>query len=706
MARKQPEPDDDESHGDFIDRCTEEGFDEDECELFWEDRSMPQGVHQKRRSEQPVEKTLSKKPLTEGSAEFVLSDETPDRMGDIVSVGGWKLSAFKKNPVALFAHDSRAPIGRWKNVHVENDQLIGTLEFADEGTSERIDEIRALVEQNVLRAVSVGFMPIKSEPVDEEDDSWFAPLRFLEQELLEVSLVAVPANSNALRVVKSLGISEATRKIVFSDQGTSKQPSAAGASKVVKMQHKEAKMARKSIADQIAGFEATRAAKAAQMQELMDVSDEKGETLDQEQQDEYDGLVEEVEKIDKHLGRLRVLERTNKQAAIVVNGGDTDDAARSRGNGAETVRVSTRRNLPPGILFARHFIARMYSQLNHNQITPIEAARQFGYFDQSPELEGLLKAAVQVGTTTDTAWAKPLVEPTFMAQEFIELLKPATIIGRIPGLRRVPFNIKIPREITAATVNWVGEGKPKPVSAMAFDSISLGFTKVAGIVPVTEELFRFSNPAIEVLVRDSLITAVALLTDRDFLDPAKAAVANVSPASITNGVTSVPASGTTADNFRNDLGRLLEIYAGSNMSLAGLVLVMTSVQAVRLGLMRTALGQAEFPNITPTGGTIEGIPVITSENIVHTGGSPGTSSMIVAINAPEVMLADDGAVQVDMSREASLQMDSAPDSPVTATTVTVSLWQHNMVALRAERMIHWLKRRAGAVQYISNADYA
>jgi hypothetical protein len=77
----------------------------------------------------------------------------------------------------------------------------------------------------------------------------------------------------------------------------------------------------------------------------------------------------------------------------------------------------------------------------------------------------------------------------------------------------------------------------------------------------------------------------------------------------------------------------------------------------------------------------------------------------VAINANEVMLADEGGVEIDVSREASLVMDSAPDSPETASTVTVNLWQHNMVAFKAERYVNWKKRRAEAVQLISGAAY-
>jgi HK97 family phage major capsid protein len=324
----------------------------------------------------------------------------------------------------------------------------------------------------------------------------------------------------------------------------------------------------------------------------------------------------------------------------------------------------------------------------------------------TPEVEMVLRAPVAPGTTVDSTFAAPLVVSQNMASEFVDLLVPATIVGRIPGIRRVPFNITIPRETTGASVGWVGEAAPKPVSAMAFDSISLAFTKVAGIVPISQELMRFSSPSAEGLIRDSLIRAVAYLTDRDFLDPSKAAVTRVNPASITNGVTAVASTGTTADALRADLRTLIQTFAAANVNLSGLVLVMTSQQAIAISMMVNTLGQYVWPDMGPNGGTLAGIPVITSENMVATGSSPTDGGMIVAINAPDVLLADDGQVTIDISTEASLQMESAPDSPATASTTFVSMFQQNLVAIRAERFIHWLKRRSGAVQYISYARYA
>lgn len=137
---------------------------------------------------------------------FVLSNEDVDRMGDVIMADGWDLKAFKLNPVALFGHDTRFPVGTWANLRVEGKRLLGDLRLAAKGTSQRIDEIIALVEQGVLRAVSVGFRPLKQEPLNRDSDEHFGPFRYLRQELLETSLVSVPANSSALAVAKGLHI--------------------------------------------------------------------------------------------------------------------------------------------------------------------------------------------------------------------------------------------------------------------------------------------------------------------------------------------------------------------------------------------------------------------------------------------------------------------------------------------------------------------
>jgi HK97 family phage major capsid protein len=315
------------------------------------------------------------------------------------------------------------------------------------------------------------------------------------------------------------------------------------------------------------------------------------------------------------------------------------------------------------------------------------------------------KTAVNPGTTTDTTWAAPLVQYTNMASEFVDYLRPLTIMGRMEGFRRVPFKVKVPRQTGGASVNWVGEGKVKPLTSLAFDSLTLDFAKVAGIVPLTEELVRFSSPAAEELVRADLASAIAQFLDAEFIDPSNAST-DVSPASVTYGVSAITASGTTAAAFRLDVKDMFAAMLAANQQVSSGYWVMTQAQALAFSLMQNALGQSEFPGITMNGGTLLGFPVITTQNLSATTGSPADGYPISFVMPSEILLADDGGVTIDMSREASLQMETTPDSPFTASTVTVSLWQHNMVAIRAERMINWKPRRATAAGVIAGAHYA
>src|SRR6478752_4243619 len=144
--------------------------------------------------------------------EFVMSDDSRDRMGDVIDPKGWQLGNFKRNPMALFNHNSNFPIGHWENVRVEGSRLVGQLKLAARGTSDRIDEIISLVEQGILRAVSVGFSPLAKRELDD------GRIRFTKQELLETSLVSIPANPAAVQLAKSLDVSDDTIGLVFGEQ--------------------------------------------------------------------------------------------------------------------------------------------------------------------------------------------------------------------------------------------------------------------------------------------------------------------------------------------------------------------------------------------------------------------------------------------------------------------------------------------------------
>ena len=128
---------------------------------------------------------------------FVLSTDEVDRHGDVISAEGWRLESYLRNPVLLWAHDYRRPaIGRAVDVWSESRRLMARMEFAP---TDFAQEIAALYRSGFQWGVSVGFKPIRFEERRDEKSGAFLGLRFIEQELLEVSAVPVPANRNALR---------------------------------------------------------------------------------------------------------------------------------------------------------------------------------------------------------------------------------------------------------------------------------------------------------------------------------------------------------------------------------------------------------------------------------------------------------------------------------------------------------------------------
>ena len=132
-----------------------------------------------------------------GLLTVVASTGDVDRHGDVIAPEGWRLEAYRRNPVVLWAHDYRRPaIGRAAAVWREGDALLAQVEFAP---TEFAGEVAALYRQGYQQGVSVGFRPIRFEERRDARSGAFLGIRFLEQELLEISAAPVPANGRALR---------------------------------------------------------------------------------------------------------------------------------------------------------------------------------------------------------------------------------------------------------------------------------------------------------------------------------------------------------------------------------------------------------------------------------------------------------------------------------------------------------------------------
>lgn len=638
----------------------------------------------------------------EGILRGIASTPSPDRLGDIVEPSGAK---FALPLPLLWQHNSAQPIGNVISAKVTKGGIEVVAKVA-KGVTAEIDQAWKLIKAGLVRGFSIGFrgLPGGSEPVNAKDP--WGGVRFKSWEWLELSAVTIPANMEAtIHAVKSLdrnssgaasGASAAVPVVRFASPGVPGSPS---------NHPKEQAMTTETVR----AMEAERAAKAARMGAILEKSQAESRTLTTEEQGQYDSIRDEVKAIDGHLSRLKEFENlTSAESTAVPSAGGNGSV--KAGSDARGVAITHQRKNDdePGIALARLVQCKGMSFLSMREgnFMPADMIAKERFRDD-PRIAIALKAAVAAGTTTETTWAGPLVnEWGAIYADFVEYLRPRTILGRfgsggIPSLRRVPFRRPLVGQTSGGAGYWVGEGAPKGLTKFDFSATNLDPLKVANIAVMTMELMRDSSPSASMVVRDQLVAALQGRLDADFIDPTKTAVSGVSPASISNGVTAISASGTDADAVRTDIKALFATFIAANNAPTNGVWIMSSTTALALSLMTNGLGQPEFPGINMNGGTFAGLPVITSEYVP----SPTAGSYIFLVNASDVYLADEGGFTVDMSTEASVQMDSEPTNPPVAATVLVSLWQQNLVGFRAERTVNWSKRRASAVAVLDDVLY-
>lgn len=433
------------------------------------------------------------------------------------------------------------------------------------------------------------------------------------------------------------------------------------------------------------------AAKNLELQGHMTKSLDGGSTPDEATEASIQAIEKEIEAIEKNIARVQ--KQVAETAKAVANGltpvaGQTAQEAMDTANGNPvTPKVEVVKTLPKGVGYAMAVKATALAAKNNAKGIQTDALQVLKHWGAPQEVQDVIIAKAIVGTTTDANFASALVNQEVLTNEFIELLRPKTLLGRIDGFRRVPFNVKIPTQTGASTVAWVGEGQNKPATNPQFGTTTLGKHKVAGIVVMTDELIADSSPSAPLLVRDDLLLSMAQHADTAFIDPAKAAVDGVSPASITNGLVAndaFDASGTTAANYEADLLKAIKRFISASITLEGAYWLMSETKAIELALLRDALGGSYFKGMD-MGSEVKFLLNVRAET------SESVGSQIVLMKPSEILLADEGGVDIAMSSEATIQIGvdtSEPPKPI-----MVNLFQQNMTAIRAEQFKTWKKAR-------------
>lgn len=298
-------------------------------------------------------------------------------------------------------------------------------------------------------------------------------------------------------------------------------------------------------------------------------------------------------------------------------------------------------------------------------------------------------ASVRKNTDVDALDTDSELHVTPFGASLAQAVRARSILQRIPGVVAAPF-AELPFLTGGTEADFVGEARAVPVRAGTFGTnITLHPRRVSGLVVVTTELLRHSEA--EAILRRDMTDALATAIDRRLLDPASDDGSGTRPASITNGITAIDATGVdTAANAEELVADMLAdlIEAGSTLEAA--CWVTTPTVALALHMLRTAGHQRAFEGVTPLGGVLAGLPLIVSASAPDEG--------LTLLDGGDLLVADRNRGNIGYSTEATIDQSDAPDG-----NRFVSLYQANAVGVLVSREISW-QMREGRVVYAENVD--
>lgn len=626
-----------------------------------------------------IHKTLAER----DGLDFVLSDDTLDRYGDTIDAAGWDLKNFKKNPIALWGHDSRSVIGTWENVRIEGKRLIGTLKFAAKGTSARIDELISLVEQGILRAVSVGFRPKKQEPIDK--DKPYAGVRYLEQELLETSLVSVPANPAAVALAKSLNISDETLSLAFGEHAETRRRDVSATGKhAVSPPNIERPTAMNTLSQRIEDAQTELTAKKDKLAELAGADD-----FDNDAVEAING---EIDALERTVTNLKASE-----AKIGIN------AAPAGGLPAPSVNRRPlgfpQKEIEPLDLLVRAITVQGICAFGNGNksIDKVLDERYPGHEATAV----VAKSDQTIGTTTVSGWASELVQT--VNSGFLQAL---TGMSVYPALRSrgvgLTFDgigtIKLPRRTAGgAGGGFVAEGSPIRVGRITTAAAELTPKKMGVIVPFSRELAKRSTPAIEAIVRQGILEDTASVLDGALLDDT--AISSARPAGLLNGVDAAASGYGGGDHVavKADFKALLAPFIAANAA-DNITVIMNPAQALAIAMM-------DGPD--NNSGWFSGI----SSRVSIVESTYATAGRLIAIRNSDFYTATGDAPEFDINETATVHMeDETPleivsgSGPTTADPVR-SFYQTATIGVRMLMDVSWVMGRPSMVNWIDTTSY-
>ena len=516
-----------------------------------------------------------------------------------------------------------------------------------------------------------------------------------------------------------------------------------------------------SLSSRLSALHAERGHLVANFEAAIQPSLDEGRDLDQTESDALDVLRERIEGLDRQIDRWQAAEsllaRQAQPVRSSIPGERPGTSLVPHSGGAARIpamsamgyqRPVARSNDYKGADFTRWAIAICvagqrdaadYALHRWGDEELSEIIRHFSWHGRAgtPPMTGG-PGAINPAAPLDGTGGGFLVRIEHLGEEFIEMLRPLLIVARMPNMRRLEFDaagtLLIPRQTGGVAGGYVGEGGSIRVERLNFGQLQLTPSKLAVIVPTTNELLHRSSPGVEQLIRDDMLQGTARTIDTVFFStagPTAGPAGILVPAAPPAGSRFVPAGYLPVydPTATPPVGGVTDVTEALKSMILGLrmqnvpmlapVWIFNARTKEFLRLLRTNQEIFAF-KAEIDAGTLLGYPIIDTTNIpigaanwpaIGGIGGNATTTAYALIDASQLIWAEDMLPMIDASEHASI-MAATPELPAPVLTTPpgqhagaaddiglYSAFQNDMVFMRIRMRHTWARRHDVAVVY-------
>ncbi len=313
-------------------------------------------------------------------------------------------------------------------------------------------------------------------------------------------------------------------------------------------------------------------------------------------------------------------------------------------------------------------------------VSAISIVENTKWLDRAQLIAALQKAAVSGMSTSDLAFQT-------VQDSFLDAMRSVSIpLALMPYMNAVPEQTRIYVNNSGEIAAEVLEGQSIPTVKGDWSTVLMTPRKFAAVSVKTVELVMSASPMAATAMTRDLAGAVGERENYGFVSP-------FASGSILYGATHFSCSGSAMANVDTDLKQLMGDVPF--VSRKGCAFLMAEETATYLSLVRGSGGNLAYPTISPSGGSLCGLPVLISRACSDEYSPSGR--VIGLVNPSQIYWSEEGGISLSTSTQAALQQDSAPSG----SSQQVSMFQANAVALKCIKTSSWYVRPSASAYFVT-----